>query len=81
VYPIPVEDDNLGAPNCPQCLAPLEPVVGAWWCEGCCLALRPERSVISGREDGQRPTRNAAHRRSGGDYTRMPAISEGTPIA
>lgn len=30
--------DNLhgvAAPNCPECLEPMEAVVSAWWCESC----------------------------------------------
>lgn len=27
--------DDLGVPNCPTCLEPMQPVVGAWWCGEC----------------------------------------------
>lgn len=34
----------LAAPNCPQCLEPMEPhpTFDQWWCEGCQIALAPE---------------------------------------
>jgi hypothetical protein len=35
-------DGYLDTPNCPKCLEPMEPVVGAWWCESCGIAVRPE---------------------------------------
>jgi len=31
----------LGAPNCPQCLEPMEAVVVAWWCASCEVVVRP----------------------------------------
>lgn len=34
--------DELGAPNCPMCLEPMDPVVGAWWCSNCQVSYRPE---------------------------------------
>lgn len=36
-------DDELettNAPNCPQCLEQMEPVVGAWWCESCSVSVQ-----------------------------------------
>lgn len=41
-YPRPMDDDGLDVPNCPSCLEPMEARVGAWWCEGCGVAVRPE---------------------------------------
>lgn len=32
-------DDDLGAPNCPSCLEPMEAVVAAWWCAACRVSL------------------------------------------
>jgi ribosomal protein L37AE/L43A len=26
---------DLGAPNCPACLEPMDAVVGTWWCKSC----------------------------------------------
>ena len=39
-----MDDDlaDLGAPNCPQCLHPMEAVVTAWWCADCQIRLSPE---------------------------------------
>lgn len=35
--------DDLDSPNCPRCLHPMEPVVGAWWCPKCRVTVRPEK--------------------------------------
>ena len=39
-----MDDDlgELGAPACPECLEPMDAVVGAWWCEACRVTVRPE---------------------------------------
>ena len=37
-----LEMSFLDAPNCPQCLEPMEPVVGAWWCPSCRVQTTPE---------------------------------------
>lgn len=35
--------DDLDTPTCPECLHPMEPVVGAWWCADCRVTVRPEK--------------------------------------
>ena len=36
------DDEYLDTPNCPVCLEPMQPVVGAWWCAGCRVSVQPE---------------------------------------
>lgn len=38
-------DDGLGAPNCPDCLRTMEPVVTAWWCEDCKIARAADGEI------------------------------------
>lgn len=32
---------DLAAPNCLECLEPMQPVVGAWWCQECKITVWP----------------------------------------
>ena len=34
--------DALDTLNCPECMRPMAPVIGAWWREGCRVSAVPE---------------------------------------
>lgn len=41
---------ELDTPNCPECFHSMEPVVSAWWCSRCGIALSLEGDLRDDRE-------------------------------